>query len=101
MACKRCNDTGDQRYWEGRWRDEKAENERLRAALEPFVRGLTMFETGDCVTRGLPVPRDDEPAKHVYVGDQRRARTALNQQTTNDDDLPTANDVRGILAPER
>jgi hypothetical protein len=33
MACKLCNDTGDQRYWEGRWRDEKAENERLLAAL--------------------------------------------------------------------
>lgn len=28
-----CNDTGEQRYWDGRWRDEKAENEKLRAAL--------------------------------------------------------------------
>lgn len=36
MTCKLCNDTGEQRYWEGRWRDEKAENERLRAALKPF-----------------------------------------------------------------
>jgi hypothetical protein len=31
--CPRCNDTGEQRYWEGRWRDEKAENERLQKLL--------------------------------------------------------------------
>lgn len=37
--CKLCNDTGEQRYWEGRWRDEKAENERLRAALERMMIG--------------------------------------------------------------
>lgn len=35
--CKLCNDTGEQRYWEARWRDEKAENDRLRAALSLFV----------------------------------------------------------------
>lgn len=35
--CKLCNDTGEQRYWEGRWRDEKAENELLRAALEKII----------------------------------------------------------------
>jgi hypothetical protein len=28
---------GAERYWEGRWRDEKAENERLRAALETIA----------------------------------------------------------------
>lgn len=28
---------GDHRYWEGRYRDEAAENERLREVLEPFV----------------------------------------------------------------
>lgn len=33
MSCPLCNDTGNQRYWEGRWRDEKAENERLRDHL--------------------------------------------------------------------
>lgn len=27
---------GDRRYWEGRYRDEAAENERLNAILEPF-----------------------------------------------------------------
>jgi hypothetical protein len=25
---------GSERYWEARWRDEKAENERLRAAVK-------------------------------------------------------------------
>jgi hypothetical protein len=37
MSCKLCNDTGEQRYWEARWRDEKAEIERLRAALRDLV----------------------------------------------------------------
>lgn len=40
--CKLCNDTGEQRYWEARWRDEKAENERLREALLQIkLKGLT------------------------------------------------------------
>lgn len=39
--CNLCNDTGEQRYWEGRWRDEKAENERLRAALDDIRTELT------------------------------------------------------------
>ena len=37
MTCKLCNDTGEQRYWEGRWRDEKAENERLMAVLRWYA----------------------------------------------------------------
>jgi hypothetical protein len=36
-TCKLCNDTGEQRYWEGRWRDERAENERLRADCRRLV----------------------------------------------------------------
>jgi hypothetical protein len=38
MTCPLCNDTGEQRYWEGRWRTEKAENERLRAVLESLTK---------------------------------------------------------------
>ena len=34
MPCPLCNDTGNQRYWEGRWRDEVAENRRLRVGNE-------------------------------------------------------------------
>ena len=37
MTCPLCNDTGDQRYWEGRWRDANAEIAKLRAALERSV----------------------------------------------------------------
>ena len=33
MVCPLCNDTGDQRYWEGRWRDTDAENAKLRSML--------------------------------------------------------------------
>jgi hypothetical protein len=33
MTCKLCNDTGEQRYWEGRWRLEKAINDDLLEAL--------------------------------------------------------------------
>jgi hypothetical protein len=28
---------GAERYWEGRWRTEKAENEKLRTALEYLI----------------------------------------------------------------
>jgi len=58
----------------------EAENAKLRAALEPFVRGLAMYESGTCITHGLPVPQDDVPAKNVYVGDQRKARAALEDK---------------------
>jgi hypothetical protein len=44
MACPLCNDTGDQRYWEGRWRDEKAENERLRAEIEDACKVLEHYD---------------------------------------------------------
>ena len=37
MACPLCNDTGDQRYWEGRWRDADTENAKLRAALKEIA----------------------------------------------------------------
>jgi len=37
VNCPRCNDTGEQRYWEGRWRDEKAENEKLLARLKQIA----------------------------------------------------------------
>jgi hypothetical protein len=33
MPCPLCNDTGEQRYWEARWRDADAENKKLRGEL--------------------------------------------------------------------
>jgi hypothetical protein len=44
MTCPCCNDTGEQRYWEGRWRDEIAENERLRARLGIAIIALRQLE---------------------------------------------------------
>ena len=41
MACPLCNDTGDQRYWEGRWRDADAENAKLRVALKTITETMT------------------------------------------------------------
>ncbi len=34
MCCPLCVDTGQQRYWEGRWRDERALNVELVVALQ-------------------------------------------------------------------
>jgi hypothetical protein len=34
---ERLRGVGANRYWEGRWRDEKVENERLRASLSNAV----------------------------------------------------------------
>jgi hypothetical protein len=39
MSCKLCNDTSEQRYWEGRWRDEKAESTRLRKGIQDYLDG--------------------------------------------------------------
>jgi hypothetical protein len=44
-TCTVCNGTGDQRYWEGRWRDEAAENERLRDALKEIADDPTGIST--------------------------------------------------------
>lgn len=41
---------GAERYWEARWRDEKAENERLRKALQYVLDddGLLPRATSQC-----------------------------------------------------
>lgn len=58
---------GDHRYWEGRYRDEAAENERLREALKPFSRIADMEEKAG--------PAD---SVIVNVARCRDARTALS-----------------------
>lgn len=37
MTCPLCNDTGNQRYWEGRWRDDQKVIAALRLALHDIV----------------------------------------------------------------
>lgn len=60
----------DHRYWEGRWRDEAAENERLRAALRHMV---NLFEDG-------PPNVSDDDCERAVEG----ARKALGPQTNEE-----------------
>jgi hypothetical protein len=64
---------GDHRYWEGRYRDEAAENEKLRVALKPFADVAKYYDP----------PEEDENQKlwgiatMPTIGNVRDARTAL------------------------
>lgn len=69
------------RYWEGRWRDEKAENERLLAALNAIGQRATELQQLDIC---------------------RLVLSALEQKAEGrDEGLPTAEDVRGIIPLEQ
>lgn len=64
MTCPLCNDTGEQRYWEGRWRDEKAQNERLRTtllqiAIDDKDQALTRAQCMD-IARAAIVPQQSQ-----------------------------------------
>ena len=63
-----------ERYWEGRWRDEAADNERMRAALQPFAEADEYYDSSS----------DDNYAprwaEFFTIGDFRRARAALAQK---------------------
>ncbi|KGE79658.1 hypothetical protein LW14_27980 [Rhizobium sp. H41] len=67
---------GDHRYWEGRYRDEADENEKLRQALKPFAK----FEISELKQRAflqiLVCPEGDDHADN-YGPHFIRARTAL------------------------
>jgi hypothetical protein len=52
---------GANRYWEGRWRDEKADNERLAAALEEISREYpspSRFRAGNMARAALEQKAD-------------------------------------------
>lgn len=74
---------GDHRYWEGRYRDEAAENDKLRELLKPFATEAENWH--DSVPddhRTLctePNSKTAHPGSEAdfTVGDLRRARTAL------------------------
>ena len=61
MTCPRCNDTGEQRYWEGRWRDTNTEMVRLRWAI---------YQAGSAHAGGKPI---DEimSALHEALNEQK------------------------------
>lgn len=76
--CTRCNDTGEQRYWEGRWRDEKADNDRLRAALVSNADLLDPASHADTYTVDLRVvARNLRRSAHEPLGSTERLRAAL------------------------
>ena len=67
-----------ERYWEGRWRDEAAENERLRNFIADFSE--TKF---DRIDRRSPDPQDDLDPLTDYLAIeawQEDARAALGQE---------------------
>jgi hypothetical protein len=41
--CPRCNDTGNARYWEGRWRDTHAENQKLLDEIERLRHDIDQY----------------------------------------------------------
>ncbi len=77
---------GDYRYWEGRYRDEAAENEKLREALTPFGTvgavidgpfGPALFAENDMAFQSGCAWSENGERKTLTWGDFRRARTAL------------------------
>jgi len=90
---------GQRSIWENQLEGAAAEIEKLRAALKPFADaavGLTDDDEDDEEIWERPVGMD------ILIGDLRRAATALEQKAGDPDEgLPTANDVRGILATEQ
>lgn len=77
---------GDHRYWEGRYRDEAAENEKLREALTPFGTvgavidgpfGTALFADKDMAFQSGCAWSENGERKTLTWGDFRRARTVL------------------------
>lgn len=68
---------GANRYWEGRWRDEAKENERLRAAL--------------LIVRDLKVPWQSMPrvaGDALRGADEQKARECLYPKCNCPDEFP-------------
>lgn len=51
--CERLGQGGAERYWEGRWRDEKAENDRLRALVAELREVLANVKIADVGNRSF------------------------------------------------
>lgn len=67
-----------ERYWEGRWRDEAAENDKLRAALKPFAACADILDEETANTK-REFPGDEWVKFRLLVSDYRHARAALAQ----------------------
>lgn len=73
----------DHRYWEGRYRDEAAENERLRKLLQPFATEAENWHDSVPDDHRTLCTEPNSTTAHpgseadFTVGDLRRARQAL------------------------
>lgn len=77
-----CGTGPAERYWEGRWRDEAADNERLRAALAPFLKAAELFpEPPGTVKFDISIYCPAAGPEFELRGDDlRRARDAIAQK---------------------
>jgi hypothetical protein len=55
--CPRCNDTGNSRYWEGRWRDTHAENQKLLDKIERLRASVDLLRKDNASLRDVIDPQ--------------------------------------------
>lgn len=84
MTCPLCNDTGDQRYWEARWRDADAEIAKLRAALHGLVSAIANDQTSDSVLRS----RVYAEAQQLCSSEQLTPQAFIEAKKERDDGWP-------------
>jgi hypothetical protein len=75
--CPRCGynagPQGAERYWEARWRDEKAENERLRGAAQ-----VPIEPTPEMISAGMgEIPEDGAEYEHVEAAYRAMVAAAM------------------------
>ena len=81
MPCPLCNDTGDQRYWEGRWRDADAEIAKLNEECQASMGEIENLRAEIAKLRAALQSVIDQ-AETVCLWDaQQIARRALEQQS--------------------
>ena len=69
-----------ERYWEGRWRAEAADNERLRAALQPFSEEAGYWISHNYSREDRPVEGFKGYTSVMTCGDLFNAHAALAQK---------------------
>ena len=69
-----------ERYWEGRWRGEAADNERLRAALQPFSEEAGYWISHNYSREDRPVEGFKGYTSVMTCGDLFNAHAALAQK---------------------
>src|SRR5262245_46630409 len=91
------DDTGAERYWEGRWRDEAKENDRLRAELET-CRSPAVRKAMDVFDAGLRIRRLEEQLAEAAAFLDRLAERIdhIRQRRSLDNGVQAAADCRAM-----